>query len=97
MPRTTVMLLLIAMLALGVLSARAGEVPGTHGIAMHGDLKYPADFTYFDYVNPGATKGGTVRLHAVGTFDSFNSFIVRGNPAAGLGIIYVGLLDRQVS
>ena len=93
MPRTTIFLVPIALLALGALSAVAEDVPGTHGIAMHGDLKYPSDFTNFDYVNPEATKGGTVRLHAVGTFDSFNSFIVKGNPAAGLGFIYENLMS----
>ena len=93
MPRTTIFLVPIALLALGALSAVAEDVPSTHGIAMHGDLKYPSDFTNFDYVNPAATKGGTVRLHAVGTFDSFNSFIVKGNPAAGLGFIYENLMS----
>ena len=63
-----------------------------HGIAMHGDLKYPAGFSNFEYVNPVAPKGGTVRLNAVGTFDSFNSFIVKGNPAAGLGFLYDNLM-----
>ena len=40
MPRTTIFLVPIALLALGALSAVAEDVPGTHGIAMHGDLKY---------------------------------------------------------
>src|SRR5690606_10002477 len=56
---------------------------GQHGIAMHGDVKYPADFQHFDYVNPDAPKGGDVRLWAMGTFDSLNPFILRGDPAAG--------------
>ena len=73
------------------LGAESG-VPGAHGIAMHGDLKYPAGFTNFDYVNPNAPKGGTVRLNAVGTFDSFNSFIVKGNSATGLGFLYDNLM-----
>ena len=37
-----------------------------------GDVKYPADFKRFDYVNPDAPKGGVVRLFELGTFDNFN-------------------------
>lgn len=65
---------------------------GGHGIAMHGDLKYPPGFAHFDYVNPQAPKGGRVRQAAVGTFDSFNPFIVRGNPAAGLSRVWDTLM-----
>ncbi|WP_081816651.1 extracellular solute-binding protein [Fodinicurvata fenggangensis] len=54
-----------------------------HGIAMHGEPKYPADFTHFDYVNPDAPKRGAVRLAARGTYDSFNPFVVRGVAASG--------------
>ena len=42
----------------------------THGISVYKDLKYPANFTHFDFVNPDATKGGEIRLSAVGTFDT---------------------------
>ena len=61
------------------------EVYRGHGIAMHGDLKYGPDFKHFDYVNPAAPKGGALKQSAVGTFDSFNPFIIKGNPAAGIG------------
>jgi len=70
--------------------ARAAEI--SHGIAMHGDLKYGKDFSHFDYTNPSAPKGGSVWLNAIGTYDSFNSFIIKGNPAAGLGFIYDNLM-----
>lgn len=43
------------------------------------------EFTRYSYVNPDAPKGGTLNSAAFGTFDSFNPFIVRGTPAAGLG------------
>ncbi len=66
-----------------------------HGIAMHGDLKYPADFRHFDYVNPDAPKGGRVKQATTGTFDSFNPFIVRGNPAAGISLIYDTLMTSS--
>ena len=49
-----------------------------HAIAMHGEPKYGPDFTHFDYVNPDAPKGGTLRLAERGTFDSFNAFIPKG-------------------
>ncbi|WP_382424323.1 extracellular solute-binding protein [Fodinicurvata halophila] len=54
-----------------------------HGIAMHGEPKYPADFEHFDYVNPDAPKGGQVHLAALGNYDSFNPYIVRGVAANG--------------
>ena len=44
---------------------------------MFGDLKYPADFKRFDYVNPDAPKGGLVRLMSTGTFDNFKSSVSR--------------------
>ena len=50
-----------------------------HGMAMHGDLKYGPDFEHFDYVNPNAPKGGTVTFSAIGTFDSFNPYIIKGH------------------
>jgi microcin C transport system substrate-binding protein len=58
-----------------------------HGLAMHGDLKYPAGFKHFQYVNPEARKGGDVKMASVGSFDTLNPFVVRGVPAAGtLGV-----------
>ena len=54
------------------------------------------DFTHFDYVNPEAPKGGTVRQSAIGTFDSLNPFILRGQSAAGIGLIYESLLTPSM-
>ncbi|PPR67323.1 MAG: Oligopeptide-binding protein AppA [Alphaproteobacteria bacterium MarineAlpha3_Bin1] len=79
-----------AVLSIAPVSGFSAET--SHGLAMHGDLKYPAGFKNFEYTNPAAPKGGTVRLNAVGTFDSFNSFIVKGNGAAGAGFIYDNLM-----
>ncbi len=61
----------------------AMSAPPAHAIAMHGDLKYGADFRHFDYVNPNAPKGGTVRLAGFRTFDTLNPFTLRGVPGAG--------------
>ncbi len=47
-------------------------------LSMYGDLKYPPGFKHFDYVNPDAPKGGTVKLAVIGTFDSLNPFILKG-------------------
>jgi len=76
--------------------AGAEEPPRMHGIAMHGDLRYPADFTHFGYVNPDAPKGGTMRFGvAPGTFDSFNPWTIKGNPAAGVEGLYDTLLTAS--
>lgn len=84
----------VALLFCGLATRSAGAAPA-HGVAMHGDLKYPADFTHFDYANPAAPKGGSMRTAALGTFDSFNPFIVRGNPADGLGRIWESLTTQS--
>jgi microcin C transport system substrate-binding protein len=73
----------------------AGEIVVSHGISTFGDLKYPADFAHFDYVNPDAPKGGTMSFRGTGasqTFDSLNAFILKGEPAQGLGLLYDSLL-----
>jgi len=70
-------------------SARAeAETHKAHAIAMHGEPKYGPDFAHFDYTDPNAPKGGDVRYSTVGTFDSFNPFIIRGTAAAGVGSIF---------
>jgi microcin C transport system substrate-binding protein len=56
-----------------------------HGLSLFGQLKYPEGFKNFDYVNPAAPQGGTVRQVAFGTFDNFNSVVagVKGSIAMG--------------
>jgi microcin C transport system substrate-binding protein len=66
-----------------------------HALALHGDLKYDADFSHFEYVNPDAPKGGVFRLATIGTFDSLNPFILQGTPVAGSGLIYDTLLTSS--
>jgi len=66
-----------------------------YGLSMYGDLKYPANFTHFDYVNPDAPKGGTFKRASIGSFDSLNPFIVKGTPAAGIRMIYDTLLKQS--
>ena len=76
--------LLAALLTPLALAAPAAGEPA-HGLAMHGDLKYPASFRHFEYANPEAPKGGRIRVAAIGTFDTFNPFTIKGNAAAGMG------------
>jgi microcin C transport system substrate-binding protein len=66
----------------------------THGASLLGNLKYPAGFRHFDYVNADAPKGGSVRRAAVGTFDSFNIVIagIKGNLGQGVELIYDTLM-----
>src|SRR5689334_12579344 len=60
-----------------------------HGLSLFGDLKYPAGFKQFDYVNSAAPKGGAARQIAFGTYDNFNRVVsgVKGNLAAGTDLI----------
>lgn len=78
-------------------STASASVPeSSHGIAMHGSLKYPPDFSHFDYVNPDAPKGGRFREASIGTFDSLNPFIVKGTVAEGTGLLYDTLMTRAL-
>jgi len=95
---------LFALLALmgpagpaGADSQTQSPVEPVHGIAMHGELKYPENFPHFDYVNPNAPKGGTLRMSVVANgFDSFNPFVVRGVAAAGITTyVYDTLLESS--
>lgn len=72
-----------------------GEQP-RHAVALHGTPKYAADFTHLDYVNPDAPKGGTLKQHVIGSFDSLNPFIVKGEPAAGMSFIRSGLFYESL-
>ncbi|MGI9273652.1 MAG: extracellular solute-binding protein [Endozoicomonas sp.] len=64
-------------------------------MTMHGDAKYQSGFEHFDYVNPDAPKGGTLRMSAMGTFDSLNAYIDKGTSAAGLSSIYDTLMTSS--
>ena len=93
--------------ALGVLGlgpVRAAEENGAevHGISAFGDLKYPADFKNFDYVNLAAPKGGmfstipSVRSYnqSYQTFNSLNAFILKGEGAQGMDLTFTALMAR---
>ncbi len=70
--------------------AATGEPAWRHALSLFGDVKYPADFKHFDYINPNAPKGGVVRQISIGTFDNFNIAVsgVKGTLAPAIGLIY---------
>jgi len=68
----------------------------SHALTLTGVPKYTEDFKHFDYANPDAPKGGDLKMGAIGTFDSLNPFIIRGVPAAGLGLIYDTLTTQSL-
>lgn len=75
----------------------AAHAEPRHGLSVFGELKYPADFKHFDYVNPDAPKGGrlvTMGTGGASTFDTFNGFIVKGDAAQGLDFLFDTLMVR---
>jgi microcin C transport system substrate-binding protein len=73
-----------------------------HGISGFGDLKYPADFKQFEYVNVNAPKGGLFSQLGANrqynqnfdTFNSLNSYILRGDAALGMELTFASLMVR---
>ncbi len=92
--RAIMLALLAVVLGAG---AQAGASERRHGLSAFGDLKYPADFKHFDYVNPDAPKGerlATMPTSSINTFNEFNEYILRGDPAEGLGLLFDSLMVR---
>ena len=81
---------------------RAAESEATHGMSAFGDLKYPADFHHFEYVNVDAPKGGLFSTipsgssfnQSVVTFNSLNAFILKGEGALGMELTFPSLMAR---
>jgi microcin C transport system substrate-binding protein len=71
-----------------LVAAGGAEAAAREGMSLYGDLKYAPGFTHFDYANPQAPKGGTMRFSAIGTFDTLNPFNINGVPATGIGTIF---------
>ncbi len=94
--RTGAIALLVAT-GVSILSLSPALAEPQHGLSVFGDLKYPADFKHFDYVNPDAPKGGKVsQIGTAGltTFDSFNMFILKGDAAQGMELVFDSLMAR---
>ena len=85
-------LLPLICLALGFPAFAA--ISESHGYAQFGILKYPQNFTHFDWVNPDAPKGGAVHLMASGTFDTLNPYTFKGtSPSATPGFFQYGISE----
>jgi microcin C transport system substrate-binding protein len=89
-----------AFAALRVPRAQAAGDIESHGMSAFGDLKYPKDFSHFDYVDPKAPKGGIFsqigpnRLYNqnFNTFNSLNSYILKGDAAQGMELTFASLM-----
>jgi len=71
------------------------KLENAHAISMHGIPKYSADFKHFDYVNFDAPKGGSIKLHQIGSFDTLNNFILKGSPVVNLSQVHDSLLTQS--
>ena len=78
-------------------AAQPAQQTWQHALSLFGDIKYPADFKRFDYVNPDAPKGGVARQISIGTFDNFNLAVagVKGNIAPAVGLLYETLMTQS--
>jgi microcin C transport system substrate-binding protein len=76
----------------------SGEPAWRHALSLFGDIKYPADFKRFDYVNPDAPKGGVARMISIGTFDNFNVAVagVKGSIAPAAALINETLMTKSL-
>lgn len=75
-----------ALALVAAVMAGAAIAEPQHGIAMYGDPALPPDFVSLPYANPDAPKGGRIVMGVQGGFDSLNPFILKGNPATGIGV-----------
>jgi microcin C transport system substrate-binding protein len=98
-PRAQVITRLVSLALTAALLATPSLAEPRHGLSVFGELKYPADFKHFEYVNPDAPKGGRLALVGSGgtkTFDSFNNFLIKGDRAQGLEYLYDSLMARAL-
>jgi len=103
MPASVSRLVLCALAGAGLMAAALHAAPAQaeesrtfHALSLIGEPKYGPDFTRLDYVNPDAPKGGSMRLHSIGGFDSLHPLLPRGEPAPGLGLVYETLMSSPL-
>lgn len=85
-----------AVLCMAALCGPAHAAGPRHAIAMHGEPAYGQGFSHFRYANPDAPKGGKLTHGIIGTFDSINPFVIRGNPFQQLrGYVVESLMTRS--
>jgi microcin C transport system substrate-binding protein len=87
-------LVLFACILLWADSLSAQALP-RHALSLGEAPAYGPDFTHFAYVRPDAPKGGMLRLEALGTFDSFHPFIMKGMAASGIGLLFDTLMTSS--
>src|SRR5215207_530136 len=94
----------LAALRFTLLSSPASAAEAVHGISLFGDLKYPAGFTHFDYVDPDAPKGGRMVMTAPNwannqnpqTFNTLNGYVTRGDAPPRIGLVFDSLMKSAV-
>lgn len=64
-----------------------------HALTLYGEPKYPSYFTHYQYVNPNAPKGGTLKMAYLSSFDSVNPYILKGLSAPGMNMVYQSLME----
>jgi microcin C transport system substrate-binding protein len=89
-------LLLLVVVAGSLATSARTEPQHRHALSLIGTPEYPADFAHFNFVNPDAPKGGIVRIGEVGSFDSLNPVLYRGEAAGGLGLVYENLMADSI-
>ena len=90
-------LTIISLLILWPLASGFAQEPDKqtyYGLAMHGKPKYDAAAKHLDYANPDAPTGGTIKMAAIGTFDTLNPYSIKGKAAQGLNLVYDRLMAR---
>ncbi|MDR2632754.1 MAG: extracellular solute-binding protein [Treponema sp.] len=91
---------LVLFCILSALSSLSSQSPVTEpktikttGVSLRGSPAYRPGFTHFDYVNPQAPKGGSLTRHAIGTYDNFHRYALRGSCAEGWEYFYDSLMS----
>src|SRR5262249_5009406 len=100
--RKTILLGAASLISATLPDLASADTPERHGISGFGDLKYPADFKHLDYINANAPKGGifsqvgATRIfnQNIMTFNSLNSFILKGDAAQGMQLTFGSLMAR---
>jgi microcin C transport system substrate-binding protein len=87
---------LLLILGISLQPALAAEPRWKNTLTLFGTPKYKPWFHHFDYVNPKAPKGGTVKLMTASTFDSLNSYILKGIKAPGMSMLYETLMTSSL-
>ena len=84
--------LLPLLIGLALSFPASATLSENHGYAQFGTLRYPATFTHFDWVNPDAPKGGTLKVMAFGTFDTLNPYTFKGtSPVSTANFLQYGV------